>query len=65
MGVTALISPIRIIDQALLNEDFIWMIGVTIIILPLVFFPNRMSLGRMEGVILLTLYSIFIAQMFL
>ena len=30
-----------------------------------VFFPNRMSLGRMEGVILLTLYSIFIAQMFL
>ena len=65
MGVTALISPIRIIDQALLNEDFIWMIGVTIIILPLVFFPNRMSLGRMEGVILLALYSIFIAQMFL
>lgn len=41
MGVTALISPIRIIDQALLNEDFIWMIGVTIIILPLVFFSKQ------------------------
>jgi len=40
------------------------MLGVSLLILPLVFFPKRMRLGRFEGLILLVVYGAFLVQMF-
>lgn len=64
MGTTALIHPVKVMDQALLGNDMYWMLSISISILPLVFFPKFMHLGRYEGLILLTFYCVFIYQMF-
>ena len=64
MGTTALIHPVKIVDPALLSNDMYWMLAVSISILPLVFFPRYMRLGRYEGLLLLIFYFVFIYQMF-
>jgi cation:H+ antiporter len=64
MGTTALILPIEVVDKALLEVDFLWMISISLLILPLVFLPKKMRLGRVEGAILLLIYILFLNQMF-
>ena len=64
MGVTAMIHPIRVMDRAILDIDFFWMIGVSLLIFPLVFIPKKMLLGRLEGFCLLTIYGLLLNQMF-
>ncbi|MFT7188430.1 MAG: cation:H+ antiporter, partial [Sediminicola sp.] len=39
LGITAIITPITVMDQGLLNSDIFWMLGISFLILPLVFFP--------------------------
>ena len=65
MGITSLIQPIVVEDQNLLEVDFLWMLGISLSILPLVFLFKRYKLGRIEGVILLVSYFFFILQMIL
>ena len=64
MGITAMIKPIVVFDQNLLEIDFLWMIFISILILPLSLIPERMKLGRVAGLTLLGCYAIFIYQMF-
>lgn len=64
MGVTAMIHPVRVKDLSLLDIDFIWMIGVSLLIMPLVFLLKKMWLGRFEGLCLLVVYGFFLNQMF-
>ena len=65
MGITSVIQPIVVQDQNLLNVDFIWMLSISLLILPLVFVFTKFKLGRYEGLILLGLYTLFILQMIL
>ena len=65
LGTTALILPVQLLDQAILEIDFLWMIGISILVLPLVLIPKKMKLGRLEGAILLITYGFFLSQMFL
>ncbi len=60
LGVTSMIAPIYVIDQGLLNSDIWWMLGISFVILPLVFFPKGLRLGWRDGIILLSLYSVFL-----
>ena len=60
MGITASIMPIKPLDSGLLSNDFLWMIFISILILPMVFFPKGRNLGRLNGVILFSLYLSFI-----
>lgn len=62
LGITALITPIRVQDLELLNYDIFWMLGISFLILPLVFFPKGLRLGWRDGIVLLLLYGIFIYQ---
>ncbi len=64
LGITSIITPITITDQGLLGNDIFWMLGVSLLILPLVFAPAKMKLSWKEGLILLTLYLVFIIRMF-
>ena len=64
IGLTGLMSPIYISDKALISSDLIWMISITLLILPLVFFPNKMKFGRAEGIILILAYLLFIGRLF-
>ena len=60
LGITAMITPIQLKDVELLNYDIFWMLGISFLILPLVFFPRKLSLDWKDGFILLVLYGIFI-----
>ena len=64
MGITAMIQPIVFFDENLIESDFLWMIFISVLILPLAYIPKRMKLGRFEGAILLCCYAIFLYQMF-
>ena len=64
LGITSMISPIRVVDQGLLTFDIIWMLVFAVLVFPLVFAPVRMKLGWKEGLILLISYTIFIATLF-
>jgi len=65
MGVTSMIHPIALEDPGLLSNDIWWMLGISVLILPLVFFPKGSRLGWIDGVILFVLYGIFIFPLFL
>ena len=60
MGVTALVNPIPVSDLNMLSNDIWWMLGISLMILPLVFLPRKKQLGRLDGLILLTLYVCFL-----
>lgn len=64
MGITAMIHPISVMDRAILDIDFFWMIGVSLLIFPMVYIPKKMRLGRLEGFCLLIIYGLFLNQMF-
>lgn len=63
LGITSMISPIKVSDQGLLTNDIYWMLGFALLLFPLVFFPSKLKLGKLEGFILLGLYLVFIYQM--
>jgi len=64
MGITSLIHPIEVTDLDLINKDFLWMLFISFLIFPLVFFPIKMRLGAIEGFILIGIYIFFLLQMF-
>jgi len=65
MGITASIMPIKPVDSGLLSNDFLWMIFISFIVLPMVFFPKGKNLGRLNGIILFSLYLSFIIPLIL
>jgi cation:H+ antiporter len=60
LGITSMITPIHLKDAELLDYDVYWMLGISFLILPLVFFPRKLRLDWKDGFILLILYGIFI-----
>ncbi len=60
LGITSTITPIRVIDQGLLTSDIFWMLGISFLILPLVFFPRGLRLGWRDGLVLLGCYVVFV-----
>lgn len=62
LGITAMVTPISVMDSKLVSVDLYWMLGISFLILPLVFLPKKMRLDRKEGLILLAIYTIFIYQ---
>ncbi len=60
LGITAIIRPIEVIDQSLLTTDIFWMLGISFLILPLVFFPKGLRLGWRDGLVLISCYAVFI-----
>jgi cation:H+ antiporter len=64
LGLTAMIQPIKLVDQKLLSSDLLWMIGFAIVLLPLVLLPKRGYLDRKAGIILVLGYGVFIYMTF-
>lgn len=60
LGITSIITPIKVMDQGLLSNDIFWMLGASFLVLPLVFFPKGLRLNWMDGLILLVTYSGFV-----
>ena len=60
LGITAMITPISVEDPGLLSHDIFWMLGISFLILPLVFFPKGLRLEWRDGLILIITYIAFI-----
>lgn len=60
LGITSTITPIHVIDPGLLTNDIFWMLGISFLILPLVFFPKGFRLGWRDGLVLIAVYITFV-----
>ena len=64
LGITSMIHPILIEDTGLLTNDIWWMLGISILTLPLSLIPIKKKIGRVGGLLLIGLYIIFILPLF-
>ncbi len=53
LGITSIITEIKVND-VILGTDIIWMLGITLVVLPLML--TRRQIGRVDGIILLMIY---------
>ncbi|MGV6845182.1 MAG: calcium/sodium antiporter [Lutibacter sp.] len=60
LGITAIITPIKVVDFRLITSDIYWMLFFALLILPLNFIPVKMKFSWKEGLILLLCYIGFI-----
>lgn len=65
LGLTAMIQPVKVVDQRLLTFDIFWMLGFALILLPLALLPKRGFIDRRAGLILLLAYVTFIYLTFI
>ncbi|PSL02012.1 calcium/sodium antiporter [Cecembia rubra] len=57
IGVTSIIKPIPVAD-AFLGQDFIWMLGLTLVLYPVL--RTRLKISRREGLFLLVIYGAYL-----
>ena len=60
IGITSIITPISLSDERLLTSDIYWMLGISFILLPMVFLPKKFNLNWKHGLVLLAAYCAFI-----
>lgn len=65
LGITSIITPLIVNDLNIINFDIYVMLFFAAIILPLIFFPKKFVLGRIEGFIMLSFYCIYIYTLFI
>lgn len=57
IGITAIIKPIGI-SQEFIDSDYLWMIGITLLLYPLM--KTKMRISKIEGAVLLTYYITYL-----
>ena len=60
LGITSMLIPLKVIDLDLIEFDIYVMLFFAFIILPLTFFPKKLVLGRIEGIIIFGCYLFYI-----
>lgn len=65
LGLTAIIQPIFVASDAILNIDIFWMLGIALLLIPLVFLPEKFILSRYKGIVLFVGYAVYIALTFI
>ena len=65
IGITSSILPINGIDKSIVNNDMLWVVLFSVILLPLAYFGKKNVLTRKKGIMLLVLYLIFIIPLFI
>ncbi len=65
IGITSTVFPIEQIESKIIFNDMLWVILFSAVILPLAYLKRRNILTRKKGIIILTLYLIFIIPLIL
>lgn len=60
LGISAMMRPLKVMDQGLMTNDILWMMGISFILLPLMFFSRGAQLNWKGGIVLLGTYFAFI-----
>lgn len=64
LGLTSFIKTINV-SESILKVDFLWMIGVSILLFVLILPLKKSTIYRWKGLILLSVYVIYIASIFM
>lgn len=64
LGITSLVTPLSVLDQNIIDFDIYVMLFFAALILPLIFFPKKLVLGKKEGLIILLFYSFYLYNLF-
>jgi cation:H+ antiporter len=65
LGITAIIQPIIVKSEEVLTSDIFWMIGFSLVLIPLAFLPKKWEIGRIKGIAIVAAYALFISLAFL
>jgi len=65
LGLTAIIQPVKLVDNRLMSFDIIWMLAFSFILIPLVMLPKKGYLDRKAGFVLVIAYGTFIYLTFM
>lgn len=65
LGLTSMIKTIPVTDDQILSRDIFWMLLFAAVILPMIFIPKRFQFGKLEGIMLVGAYGLFIFLVFL
>ena len=65
LGLTSIIQPIVVKDEALMSVNIFWMLGFALVLLPLAFIPKTMVIGKIKGFVIFAAYAIFVAMVFI
>ncbi len=60
LGLTAIITPINVVDENILQSNLIWMLAIAGVLIPLIFIPKKFELSRIKGMVLFVAYITFI-----
>jgi len=63
LGLTAMIKPLKV-EPVFINNDVFWLIGSSLILLPLIYVFEKYILSRVKGVVLVLIYLIFLFYIF-
>ena len=65
LGITSMIKTIPVTDDQILSRDIFWMLLFAAVLLPMIFIPKRFQFGKLEGLMLVGAYGLFIFLVFL
>lgn len=57
IGLTAIVKPIQI-SEAFIQSDYLWMIGISLLLFPLM--KTKMRISKVEGILLLLSYTAYL-----
>ncbi|MCS6832614.1 MAG: sodium:calcium antiporter, partial [Flammeovirgaceae bacterium] len=60
LGITSIIETIHVSDKIL--KDMIWMLGITLIVLPMMIYNKRLT--KRKGIFLILIYFYYIYTLF-
>jgi len=64
LGITAMVSPIKMESPQILSNDILWMIGFAVLLLLVTLLPKRMEISKYKGLIIFASYVVFVATTF-
>ena len=64
LGITSMVKPIPVLDESLITNDIWWMLGISVLLYPLMFLFKKDHFGRVEGLVMLMVYTIYIYFLF-
>lgn len=65
LGLTSMIKTIPVTDDQILSRDIFWMLIFAAVLLPMIFIPKRFQFNKLEGMMLVGGYGLFIFLVFI
>lgn len=65
LGLTSIIKNIPVTDDQILSRDIFWMLIFAAVLLPMIFIPKRFQFNKLEGMMLVGAYGLFIFLVFI